>query len=137
MGHNHEVSGHGDRLRRTIFVWSFLPLLRSARLRLCAASSCRIWHTKNWSTSRSTQPLRSSTYGLSIAAHFRRGGIPFRIFGRFDQLTRTKNAVKRAMDPAQLAEAERGVHERLKRSRAVEPAGSTPIPFFYERRISA
>jgi DNA-binding NarL/FixJ family response regulator len=54
-----------------------------------------------------------------------------------DQLTRTKNAVRRAMDPAQLAEGERGVRERLKTSRGVEPAGSTPIPFFYERRISA
>jgi hypothetical protein len=41
------------------------------------------------------------------------------------------------MDPAQLAEGERGVRERLKRSRGVEPAGSTPIPLFYERRISA
>ncbi len=54
-----------------------------------------------------------------------------------DQLTRTKNAVKRAMDPAQLAEGERGVHKRLNKSR-IEPSLSVRTSSSdYERGIVA
>lgn len=38
-----------------------------------------------------------------------------------DQINRTRNSVKKAMDPAQLAEAERRVHEFLDKSRGIEP----------------
>lgn len=52
-----------------------------------------------------------------------------------DQLTRTKNAVKAVMNPAQLAEAERRVRELLSKSRAIKPSSSTRISLAYERRM--
>jgi two-component system, NarL family, nitrate/nitrite response regulator NarL len=53
-----------------------------------------------------------------------------------DRLTRTKNTVKKAMTPAQVAEAERRVRERLKSPR-IEPSGSTLAPSTYKRGIGA
>ncbi len=53
-----------------------------------------------------------------------------------DELTRTKNAVKKAMSPAQLAEGESQVRERLDKSRRIEPHHSTAsLP--YERILGA
>lgn len=54
-----------------------------------------------------------------------------------DQLTRTKNSVKKAMNPAQLAEAERRVRERLDKSRRIEPSPSTQASVVYERSVGA
>ena len=54
-----------------------------------------------------------------------------------DRLTRTKNAVKKAMSPAQLAEAERQVRERLGKLRKIEPAPSPETYSPYERSIGA
>jgi hypothetical protein len=54
-----------------------------------------------------------------------------------DQLTRTKNAVKRAMDPAQLAEGERGVHKRLNKPRIEPSLSARTSSSDYERGIVA
>ncbi|MGB7865328.1 MAG: LuxR C-terminal-related transcriptional regulator [Candidatus Sulfotelmatobacter sp.] len=54
-----------------------------------------------------------------------------------EQLARSKNMVKKAMNPAQLAEAERGVRELHGRSQPVAPAVSTPAASGYERRTVA
>jgi hypothetical protein len=50
-----------------------------------------------------------------------------------DQVTRTKDTIKKSMNPAQLAEAERRVGERLNKSR-IEPSLSAGTPSSdYER----
>jgi DNA-binding CsgD family transcriptional regulator len=54
-----------------------------------------------------------------------------------DRLIRTKNTVKKAMTPAQLAEAERQVHHRLTQSRKIEPSPSNQTPLAYEHSIGA
>ena len=54
-----------------------------------------------------------------------------------DQLTHTKNAVKKVMTAAQLAEAERQVRHRLNKSRRVEPSLSNQPLLAYERSIGA
>jgi two-component system nitrate/nitrite response regulator NarL len=54
-----------------------------------------------------------------------------------DQLTRTKNNVKKAMNPIQLAEAERRVRELLNRLRRIEPSPTGEASSDYGRRIVA
>ena len=54
-----------------------------------------------------------------------------------DRLARTKNTVKKAMTPAQLAEAERQVRHRLTKSRKIEPSPSNQTPLAYEHSIGA
>lgn len=54
-----------------------------------------------------------------------------------DQLTRTKNTVKTAMNPAQLAEAERRVSEWLNKSRRIQPSAATQAPLSHGRKMSA
>jgi TPR repeat protein len=54
-----------------------------------------------------------------------------------DQLTRAKNAVKKAMNPSQLAEAERRARERLNKSQRIEPSLSAQTPSGYERSAVA
>jgi two-component system, NarL family, nitrate/nitrite response regulator NarL len=50
-----------------------------------------------------------------------------------DQITRSKNSVKKAMNPEQLAEAERRVREALDKSRGIEAAPPTHTSLGYER----
>jgi DNA-binding NarL/FixJ family response regulator len=54
-----------------------------------------------------------------------------------DQLACTNNTVKKAMSPAQLAEAEHQIRERLNKSRRIEPRASTEGPSLYERSVGA
>ena len=54
-----------------------------------------------------------------------------------DRLTRTKNTVKKAMNPAQLAEAERQVRHRITKSRKIEPSPSNQTPLAYQHSIGA
>lgn len=54
-----------------------------------------------------------------------------------ERLTHTKNAVKAAMNPLQLAEAERNLSGWLNKSRGIEPSSSTKASLDYERRIGA
>jgi len=55
-----------------------------------------------------------------------------------EQLTGSKNTVKKAMSPAQLAEAERQVRERLDKSRKIKPPHSTETSaLLFERRVGA
>jgi DNA-binding NarL/FixJ family response regulator len=54
-----------------------------------------------------------------------------------DQLTRTKNAVKMAMNPAQLAEAERRASEWLNKLRGFEPSSATPSALSHGRKMGA
>jgi two-component system nitrate/nitrite response regulator NarL len=54
-----------------------------------------------------------------------------------DRLTRTKNSVKKALSPEQLAEAERQVRERLNESRRIEPSPSIVASSANRRGIGA
>ena len=54
-----------------------------------------------------------------------------------EQLTQTKTAVMKAMNPAQLAEAECQVRERLDKSRRIEPSPSTQASLAHARSIRA
>ncbi len=55
-----------------------------------------------------------------------------------EQLTGSKNAVKKAMSPAQLAEAERQVRERLDKSQKIKPPRSTETSdLLLERSVGA
>jgi DNA-binding NarL/FixJ family response regulator len=54
-----------------------------------------------------------------------------------DQLTASRNAVKKALTPAQLAEAERQVRDRLDKSRGVKTHHSSETPLLFEHRAGA
>ena len=54
-----------------------------------------------------------------------------------DQLTRTKDTVKKAMNPAQLAEADRRVRERLDKSHRIVPSRSLQVSSGHEGSIVA
>ncbi|HEV2247589.1 MAG TPA: hypothetical protein VGW37_13120, partial [Terriglobia bacterium] len=54
-----------------------------------------------------------------------------------DQLTRSKDKVKKTMTPAQLADAERQLRERLSRWRRVEQPITAQPSSHYERSVVA
>jgi len=54
-----------------------------------------------------------------------------------DRLIRTKNTVKKAMNPAQVVEAERRIRERLNKSPRIEPSTSIFSSSAYKRGIGA